>query len=339
MKAVVAHPDARLAIADLPIPPFNEDEILCRTLGCAVCGTDILKLNLRLLTRPTVLGHEWVGEVLQTGASVDGFAPGDRIVAAHHVPCFDCHFCRHGAVSMCATFKRTNFVPGGFAEYVVLSGAHLKHATFKIPATMDWREALFTEPLACCVRNVNRLNLLPGDTVGIVGLGSIGLMTAALLASKGIRVIGADLDIDRRECALEYGVAQASDSTGDSFAKALQDASDGRGADGIIFTAGPAHLLEAGLSWIRDGGFLNLFSHLSGESARIDTATLYHRELRIIATYSASPDALKQSFNLLTTDALKLRRMLAPPYAPENLENAIGDVNARKILKALIAFS
>lgn len=338
MKAVVVHPDARTSIEDRPIPELAPGSVLVKTKGCGVCGTDLLKINLRLLNRPTVLGHEFVGTIAEVGAGVEGFEKGDLIVAAHHVPCFHCHYCRHGDVSMCKAFKTSNFVPGGFAEYVSLSAAHLRHAAFKIPATLPWQEALFTEPLACCVRNVNRLNLLPGDTVAVIGLGSIGLTMSALIKHRGVTVIGVDLDADRCQKARDFGVAQAHCAADTGFTESLQSVTEGRGADGVIFTAGPANLLSQALSWIRNGGFLNLFSHLSGETSEIDTAELYHREIQIITTYSASPDSLKESFDLIASDALGLRRMLAGPYAPEAFDEAVADLNARKVLKAMIAF-
>jgi L-iditol 2-dehydrogenase len=339
MKAVVVHPDAHTDLVDIPVPEISAGSALLKTQGCGVCGTDLLKINSRLLTAPTVLGHELVGSIVQTGDGVSGFTVGDRVVSAHHVPCFECHYCRHGDVSMCQAFKTSNFVPGGFAEYVFLSPAHLAHVTFKIPPAMPWQEALFTEPLACCVRDVNRLGLLPGDTVVMIGLGSIGLTLTALLNHRGIKIVGVDLDAKRCEIAKDFGASAVFTGTSDAaFTTALSAFTEGRGADGVIFTAGPTALLSQSPSWIRNGGFLNLFSHLSGKKCEVDAAEWYHREIRVLTTYSASPESLKESFELLKTDALKLRRMLAAPYAPDNFGRAVSDLNERRVLKAMIAF-
>lgn len=338
MKSILAHPDSHLEITQMTTPTINDDEALLQTKACGVCGTDILKLNLRLLKTPTVLGHEYVGVIQKLGKNVKNFSVGDTIVAAHHVPCGECHFCRHNQFTMCEHFKKTNFVPGGFSEFIKLSGEHLNHTTFKIPKDMPWQEALFTEPLACTVRNVNRLPLLKNDVVIVMGLGSMGLMTTALLQHRGITVMGVDLDEARCNTARDFGATEVFTSTTTDFETHIKAFTENRGADGIIFTAGPATLLPQSLDWIRSGGFVNLFSHLSGELTPLDTANLYHRELQIITTYSASPDSLKEAFTLLASDALKLRRMLGPNYAPENFTEALDDINKRKVLKAVVVF-
>ena len=196
---------------------------------------------------------------------------------------------------------------------------------------------LFTEPLACCVRNIDRLPLLRGDAVLVVGLGSIGLMMASLLHLQGVKVLGLDLDSVRCKNSLNYGVDKAlSSADGHEFAESLEKLSEGRKLDGVIFTAGPAAMLGKSLIWIRDGGFINLFSHLSGESASIDVAQIYHRELQIIATYSSSPASLRKAFSLLRDHNLGLARMISGQYGLEDLEKAVSDINQRKTLKALI---
>lgn len=338
MKMVVTSPDSRISLIDTPKPQIKDNQVLAKTWGCGLCGTDLLKINLKLLQSPTVLGHEWVGEICEVGKNVTGFATGDRIVAAHHVPCFDCHYCRHDAHSMCNTFKKTNFIPGGFADYIILSEPHLKNVTFKIPETMPLDEAIFTEPLACCLRSVNKLNLKNGDTVVVVGLGSIGLMMASLLRRLNCTVIGVDLDEARCTFAKEFGVTHALQKFDVDFLHTLKTVSEDRKADGVIFTAGPATLLNESLDWIRNGGFVNLFSHLGGEVGPIDTSKLYHREIQILSSYSSSPETLKLAFAILKDEDLKLSRMFAPVYPPEKFAQAVDDVNARRIYKALIGF-
>lgn len=350
MHAIQISPNGQIDSVELEKPIINDNEILIKTLGCGICGTDLLKINLKLLKQPTVLGHEICGRVTKTGKYVRDFNIGDLVVVAHHVPCFDCHYCHHQNYSMCDTFKRTNLNPGGFSEYVKISPQHLKHTTFKIPENMAWQEATFTEPLACCVRNIDRLPLLKGDTVIIVGLGSIGLMMAKLLKRLECSVIGIDLDQKRCDNSLNYGIDFACNSQHQTITQSdsqtvrqsllenkLNDITENRGADGIIFTAGPAKMLNESLSWLRNGGFVNLFAHMSGEKTEIDTAELYHRELQIITTYSPSPQALKKSFEILKNENLKLREMFQS-YPPHQFEQAIEDINKRNTLKALITF-
>ena len=101
-----------------------------------------------------MIGHEVVGEVVEAGAGAP-FAVGERVVAAHHVPCDACHYCRRGSASMCRAFKASNLDPGGFAEFVRVPPANVRHATFRLPAHVSDEAASFVEPLACCLRAVD----------------------------------------------------------------------------------------------------------------------------------------------------------------------------------------
>lgn len=336
MLALSIDKDSRCNVIDTDIPAIGPDDALIKTKACGVCGTDLLKINNKLITAPTVLGHELVGTIVDIGKNVAQFQKGDFVVSAHHVPCFDCHFCRHENYSMCKQFKTTNFVPGGFAECVKLSGEHLRHTTFKVPKTMPWQEAIFMEPLACLVRNEERLPLLAGDCVIVIGLGSIGLMAAKLLKRLNVKVIGVDLDPARCANAHDYGVDFTFDNTGKNFLKAVSEVSHHR-ADGVLFTSGPSSLINDAMGWIRDGGFLNIFCHLSGERATLDVAQLYHREIQIITTYSPSPTSLKKAFTILQQEDLNLRKMFCP-FPARNFAEAITAVNQKKILKALVEF-
>lgn len=335
MNAIQVTDNSDICLIKTNSPHANDQEVIIQTLGCGVCGTDLLKINLKLLKQSTVLGHEIVGRITEAGSQVKDFKKGDLVVVAHHVPCFECHYCEHQSYSMCETFKKTNLDPGGFAEYVRLSADHLKHTTFKIPDHMPWQEAIFTEPLACCVRNIDRLPIRKKDTVIVVGLGSIGLMMCRLLKRLDCHVIGLDLDPTRRENAQKYGSPETFETLPIEHLKKI---TEDRGADGVIFTAGPAELLNTSLNWVRNSGFINLFAHLSGETTQLDTAALYHRELQIITTYSASPESLRKSFDILSQENLNLHQMFEY-YDPQNFQRAIDDVNKRQVLKALIQFN
>ena len=116
MKAAVYGGPGDLELRDWPEPVAGAGELLVRVRGCGLCGSDILKILSPDTRAPAVFGHEVVGEVIAVGAAVTRFSVGQRVVVAHHVPCFRCHYCRRGSASMCRAFKRINLDPGGFAE-------------------------------------------------------------------------------------------------------------------------------------------------------------------------------------------------------------------------------
>jgi L-iditol 2-dehydrogenase len=121
-----------LSTEDWPRPEIGEGELLLRLRGCGLCGSDIAKIAAPPNPRPMVVGHEVVGEVVAAGPGAP-FAVGGRVVAAHHVPCGGCHYCRRGSPSMCRAFKASNLDPGGFAEFVRVPAVNVRHATFALP--------------------------------------------------------------------------------------------------------------------------------------------------------------------------------------------------------------
>ena len=192
MKAGVYTGAGTLELQEWPEPAAGPGELLVRVRGCGLCGSDILKVTSPETKAPAVFGHEVVGEIARVGAGVSGFHEGQRVVAAHHVPCFACHYCRRGSPSMCRHFKRSNLDPGGFAELCRVPAPNARHATFALPESMSDETASFTEPLACCLRAVKRCRVEPGDAVVVVGLGSIGCLLAQAFALGGAAVFGAD---------------------------------------------------------------------------------------------------------------------------------------------------
>src|SRR3989454_10873671 len=110
---------------------------------------------------------------------------------------------------MCRAFKESNLDPGGFAEFVRVPPLNVRHAAFRVPDHLTDEEASFVEPLACCLRAVERARVQPGDTALVVGLGSIGCLLVQLFACAGAAVVGADQDAERAALARRFGVEAA----------------------------------------------------------------------------------------------------------------------------------
>ena len=198
MRAVVYRGVNDLRLETVPVPRIGANELLAKVAVCGVCPTDIKKIQYGTVPPPRIFGHETAGTIVRAGARVRGFKIGDRVALHHHVPCLDCHFCRHRAFAQCETYKRTGitagFEPagGGYAEYVrvlpfVLPGV------VKIPSRNSFAEGALLEPVNTVLKAVRRLNLLPGDNVLVAGQGPIGLMFTRLLQLAGTQVIATDL--------------------------------------------------------------------------------------------------------------------------------------------------
>ncbi|MDE2039433.1 MAG: alcohol dehydrogenase catalytic domain-containing protein [Elusimicrobia bacterium] len=331
MKAIL-YRGGRAELADIPVPEIGPDELLLAMEACGLCGTDLMKLGAK--PERAVLGHELCGRLAKVGRDVRGWREGERVVAAHHVPCGDCHYCRRGNVSMCRQFKATNVEPGGFCEYVKLSALHARHSTLRVPDGLGTEAASQTEPLACCLRNVKRLGARAGDAVGVVGLGAIGQLTARLLSHLGVRVLGLDLDAGRVKSLARYGRGYLE---ADAFEEAARAAGQGRGLDAVILSAGTPALAGRAVGWLRDGGSLNVFASFHPDPRlSLDLNQVYHRELSLISSYSPALEDLREALELIASGRVDPLFADQRRYELARFEEAVADVRARRATKAIL---
>jgi L-iditol 2-dehydrogenase len=333
VKAVVLRDTGRLHVEERPRPRVGPGELLLRLRGCGLCGSDIAKVVAPVRT-PLVLGHELVGDVVETGPEMDRFRVGERVVAAHHVPCGQCHYCRRGSASMCRAFKTSNLDPGGFAEYVRVPAENVEHATFRVPPHVDDESASFVEPLACCLRAVRRAPVESGDTVVVIGLGSIGCLFVQLARRGGARVIGVDPLAERAELASKLGAEVA--GAPDDVARAVGELSDGRGADQVIVTGGGADVLPWAVSHVRDGGTVHYFAGGGGAILPLALADLYHRELTLTTTYSSSPADLAAAFRMIVGGEIVVTPLLTQRVSLDGLADALDRMRRRETLKVFV---
>lgn len=317
----------------LELNKFGKGAIV-KAIGCGLCGSDIVKFRQKLVKNGTVLGHEIVGEIVEINSETD-FKIGDKIVSSHHIPCFDCAYCRNENYSMCEHFKKTNIKPGGFSEYIYLSEEHLKNVAYKIPSNLDEIEASFYEPLGCCIRAIKRANLLKNSSVLIIGLGSIGLLMGQALKAYGMKVFGCDLIQERIDLALKLGFDKAFNSMDIEMSREyILSSTANLGADAIFMTSGSDKAIELSLKTVRDGGKIIIFASTPKNFGYANNE-IYYRELTVMGSYSPSPEDLKDSINLLSNGKVKMHG-ISTIYDLDNIEMSFHDTIENKIIKAYI---
>lgn len=336
MKAVVSQ-NQQSRVQEVPRPSLQNGDLLLQVKACGVCFSDVHKIRFQQLDKPVILGHEIAGQVTEVAGDVSKFKVGDRVVVAHHVPCLRCHYCRHGNISMCPQFKKTNLDPGGFAEFVRVPATHVESVAFPIPAGLTENEASFMEPLGCSVRAVKRAGIQPSDVVVLVGLGSIGLLLMQLIRHTGAECIGIELDQKRREFAKGFGLNAAFAGSEPGFQEYLAKTTEGRGADGVLLTAGNPALVSTALTWLREGGTCTIFASLHPDSnVRLDWNQLYYRELNIVSSYSASPADLSEALELLGNGAVRVADLTRDTFSLEQFSDALAAIESRTIFKAIM---
>ena len=307
-----------------------------RVLGCGLCGSDIVKFKHKIVRDGAVLGHEIVG-IIEEIDSDTTFTTGEKIVSSHHIPCFECTYCKHGNYSMCEHFKASNIIPGGFSEKVYLSEEHLKNVAHAVPADMTDEEISFYEPLGCCVRAIKRCNLQKDDKVLVVGLGSIGLIMSEGLKAMGYKVYGCDLLEDRIELANKMGIESFNSRNLEEFDKILREKTESFGVDAVFMTSGADKAIDVAVKTIKKGGKILVFSS-TPLSNGYPNNEIYYKELTVLGSYSPSPQDLKDSFDLITSRKVNVNH-LTTIYPLERIQEAFDDTISNKIFKAYIKIS
>lgn len=287
-----------VACLDREPPRPGPGEIVARLTACGVCGTDALKIYHPGYAKPQQLGHECVGVVAEVGAGVTALSPGQRIAFAHHVPDPNSYYSRHGSETMDPQFKHTNLDPGGFSEFIRLSAHHVQHTVVPIPDHVPDLRAVFMEPLACCIRALDRVPLMDGDTCLIVGVGAIGILFLPLLREAGARALACDVRPERITLAQQWGAAGGALAAEDVPALCRAH-TDGRGADLVILTALNQATFNMALQAVRDGGSLMLFGGKPGIHLTLDFWPAFLREINILTSYSATPAGLRRAMQFI----------------------------------------
>lgn len=293
MRAVVYHGPNDLRLETVPVPRIGRHELLVRVAVCGVCPTDIKKIHYGTVPPPRVFGHETAGTIVKTGPGVKAFRPGHRVALHHHVPCLDCHFCRHRAFAQCATYKRTGitagFEPagGGYAEYVRVMPFVLP-GVVKIPAANSFEEGAMLEPVNTVLKAVRRLALLPGDVVLVAGQGPIGLMFTRLLQLEGMKVLATDLLDSRLKLAKKFGAKWVLKVQGPAPSALNLEPLALPFLDAAVIAVPSDEVVRQAQGWLRGGGQLMLFAHTKrGAAAPVDLAAVCVDEKDLLGSYSA----------------------------------------------------
>jgi len=207
-----------------------------------------------------VLGHEIAGEIVAVGEGVEGYKSGDRISASHHVPCNTCHYCLTGHPTVCDTLRKTNFDPGGFAEYLRIPALNVDRGIYLLPDEVSFEEATFIEPLACVLRAQKKVHLQPDKTVLILGSGISGLLHVHLASAMGsTRIIATDIVDYRLKAAKRFGADEVINANGDVPSK-LREINEGRLADSVIVCTGAVSAIHQALQSVERGGTVLFFA-------------------------------------------------------------------------------
>jgi len=285
VRAAVFHGprDVRVENVADPGAPAPDDVVL-QVLRAAICGTDASEWDHGpVLCRPgVVLGHEFVGRVVDVGGDVTGIRAGDRVVSGAGISCGHCFWCLRGRTNLCAEYRTLGLqVDGGLAEYVTSPASTCRI----VPDACDDDAAAMTQPLAVALHALSRVAQAPDESVAIIGAGGIGSFIIAGASRRAVeeRVVAVDIDADRLATAVALGADGTADATGRDLSELLLELSGGDGFDVVIEASGAPLAPAAALAGARRGGRVLLVG-LHGAPRELDLTGTIVREIDIFTT-------------------------------------------------------
>jgi len=313
MQQLICTATDHIELCDVPMPTIESGELLIQMRLCGICGTDLMKIHDDTIAKPAHIGHEVVGTVAQVGEGVTNFQIGQRVALTHHVPNYASHFSRRGSESMDPQYQRTTLDPGGFAEYIRLSALHVEQSVVAIPDDMPDERAVFVEPLCCVLRSLDRVQIMAGDTIAVVGVGAVGMLFIPLLRDRSATVLALDVRQERLDLAQSWGAAAGlmSNDPLDNVVGAIKGASQQRGADLVILTVLNRATLALAMAAIRPGGTILLFGVKPGAELPVDMWKLWRYETNLITSYAATPDSVPKAVAILSRPEYKLEELIS----------------------------
>ena len=306
MPAAVYVGGGEIEVHRLPVPEPGVGDVVVAVSHCGICGTDLHLVLEEYARAGSVLGHEWAGTVAAVGAEVDGWAVGTAVVAGPIPGCGSCRACRRGRPAVCLRREPPDYLSfrGAFCRYVVVPAVRL----LRIPEGLSTRDAALTEPTAIAIHTVGLSGAIPGDRVLVTGAGPVGLLTVAVLVSKGITDITvSEPSPARRARAFEVGAACVVEP--DDLPRAPM-----AGVVGDPFTiafecSGHASAAESALDQLDYAGTL-VFVGTGRVTPRINHNRVIVLELTVIGAYNYDADGFGPALELLASGRLPLGALI-----------------------------
>jgi len=318
MKAMVLRAPGKLALEDVPRPQAPPGHVLVRITHSGLCGTDLKIYQGAIPAKyPLIMGHEMIGEI------VEGGPQGQRVIIDPVLYCGTCFHCRAGQTNLCPNGgligRETN---GGFAELAAVPRSQV----FRLPPKVDSRTAPLIQVATTCLHGQRLVQLAPGESVAVIGLGVSGQLHVQIAKARGAgTVVGISRSVFKNELAIELGADLAVRSGPDAIERVLE-ATGGRGADVVIESTGVMASVADAIRMVRFGGRILLFGILSATEGALPFYDLYFKELSVINNRAATSQDFPAMIDLVDRGAVRLEPLVTHHLRLEELETALGMV-------------
>jgi L-iditol 2-dehydrogenase len=304
MRAVLFYGPGDLRLIQTPLPRAAASEIVVKIHTALTCGTDFKAYRqghpVLLARPPSPFGHEMAGTISQVGAGVTTLREGEPVVVLNSAPCDRCYFCEQGTPELCDHLELLN---GAYADYIRVPAQIMRHNVHPLPENLSFAEAALTEPFACALHAVDKMQVKPGETIALIGAGNMARLLVCALKAAGARILVLGRDRGRLRLAAAAGADEVIDLTQepDGIAAVRRRTKGDRGADGVIEAVGKPETWALSVGMARKGGRVCLFGGCAaGSKAELDTHRLHYDEITLFGVFHHRPSYVRQALALLS---------------------------------------
>ncbi|MSO83102.1 MAG: iditol 2-dehydrogenase [Acidobacteria bacterium] len=319
MRAMVLTAPGELVQDEVARPEGGAGQVLVRVTHSGICGTDYKIFNGSIPVRyPRIMGHEMAGEVMDAGDTT--LRPGDKVIIDPELYCGACFHCRIGQTHLCPKgILLGRDANGGFAEYLAAPASQV----FKLPEGIDTRTAPIIQVLTTCLHAQRQVDIFPGESVVVLGLGVTGQLHVQLAKARGATVIGVTRSADKRTLAETLG-ADVTIPGGEGAVEKVREATEGRGADVVIETTGVVQQLSAGINMTRAGGRVLMFGIITAKEGALPFYDLYFKELSLISARVAKSEDYPGAIGLVQRGLVRFDPLVSDVMPLGELKAAVG---------------
>lgn len=343
MIAAVMTDIKKIEMQKRPIPVPKDNEVLVKIKHVGLCGSDLHfyehgRIGDVIVDRPTVLGHESAGEIVEVGKEVKGLKVGDMVALEPGVGCGKCEFCKTGRYNLCpdVAFMAIPGYDGAFTEYV----AYPYDMAFKLPEGMDTIEGGLIEPLAVGFHAASQSGIKVGQSAVVLGAGCIGLVTVMALKMMGISEIYIADVIDKRlQKAKELGATRVIKADTEDTIKTVMELTGGKGVDCVFETAGSKITTLQTARLVKSGGTVTIVGMSSESVIPYDISALVWKEATIKTVFryrNLYPTAIKA----VAAGQIPLKKVASDYFKFKDVQKAMdyNIENKNDVIKIVIEF-
>ncbi len=329
-----------LEMKEVQKPSTGEQDALIRIKAAGICGTDLhIRAAKFHCNPPVMIGHEFSGEVIETGRSVKQFKVGDRVVAEpHRGGCGSCRYCLTGQVEVCGHKKAIGYkVDGCFAPYIALPESSLH----RIPNNVSYEQAALTEPLAVVVKAVlERSRVEPEDFVVVLGCGPIGLLAAMAAKAEGARsvlITGTDMDEKLRlKTALEMGIDHAVNVQKEDGVKKVKDLTGGLGADLVVEASGAGPAIRQAIEMVRIDGRICGLGITGTDALSFAWDAALKKAVHLTFSFSSTWTSWERALSMMSTGKVNLDPLITETFPLNEWEKGFDLLERLEAIKVLL---